>query len=921
LLASPPDLIERLADIAARRSGHTAVEAADATLTYAELDGLSNQLARRLIALGLERDACVGISLPRGAGELLSMLAALKAGGAYLPLDPAHPRDRLQLIVEDARPQVMVVRPDSPFAARPGGAQLLIIDDLKQAGVGYEATPPPVSYDPEQLAYVLFTSGSTGRPKGVEIPRRAFANLLRSLAHTPGMTEEDRLLAVSTTTFDIAGLELFLPLWVGATVVIADRETVLDPRRLSESIDHNAVTVLQGTPTTWRLWMNGGWRGNPRLRLFCGGEALSLELARRLGTCGRQLWNMYGPTETTIYSSIELVAPDTDIITIGKPIDETQFYLLDEALRSVPRGALGEIYIGGSGLARGYRGQAELTAERFVQNPQGPPGDRLYRTGDLGRQLDDGRFECRGRLDDQVKLRGFRIELGEIESILRQAPGVTDAAVVARATDGGQMSLVGYYVVSTTAPEPTVKVLRKFLQSKLPDYMVPSSLVALEKLPVNTNQKIDRQALSQFSPEALARPRSIDPPRNDHERKLVEIWRSLLDSPAIGIKDDFFDLGGTSLQTVSLIVEIEKAFGRSIPLSVILTEPTIEKLAVALGPDVGSRPAVVLLREGSSGAPVFFIHAGDGEILVYRKLALRLREDHPVYGIQPLNRNDAPILHTRLGEMIDYYFDEILKHQTEGPYFLGGLCTGGLIALEVARKLQNAGHTVGMVALIDTAYFNEPMKSLAQKRLQSFSTSFTADAPEQDPLARVLGILRKASRKIARVTAYETRRQTKAAGDAIKVKLLRYFVDRDRALPRFVRDVPAYLVLAQAEKEYVVPERYGGELLLFRATATNLQVHAVVDDRPYVERYADPLLGWEKNVAAVKVHDVPGGHVSMLMEPSVRTLADRIQAHIDAALEVARQSIAGSARRERPPRSNEPGDDSLGGSIVRALPS
>ncbi len=882
----PPDLIEWLAQTAQRREAHPAVQASDATLTYRQLDGLSNRLGRRLLALGVTRDACVGISLPRGAAELVAMLATLKAGGAYVPLDPTHPFDRLQLIVEDAAPAVLVVHPGSPFAdGRAGlsaGTKLLVLSGLADLEADSDATPPPVAHDADQLAYVLFTSGSTGRPKGVEIPRRAFANFLRSVAETPGMTEDDRLLAVATTTFDVAGFELFLPLWVGGTVVIADRETVRDPRRLSATFDRNAITHLVGTPTGFRLLLKGGWRGNDRLCIMCGGEALSPELARELISRSRQLWNLYGPTETTVASTLGLIANGDQPITIGLPIRQTQIQVLDQAMLPVPAGVVGEIYIGGLGLARGYRGRPELTAERFVQDPPGAPGQRLYRSGDLGRQLEDGRLQYAGRVDDQVKVRGFRIELGEIESALRQIPGVRDCAVVTRAAADGETSLVGYLELEPDSG-PDVKEIRRFLQSKLPEYMVPVAFVVLDKLPVNVNQKVDRQALSGRTDETPARPTSIDPPRNEPERKLVEIWKALLGIQSVGVKDSFFDVGGDSLRAVSLMIEIEKDFGRSLPVSALLTDPTIEQLVGLLGPSVEARPSVVLLRAGGQGTPVFFVHDGVGEILLYKNLANWLGDGYPIYGIQPRSRTGCPMVHTRMPDMVGYYADEIRSIQPKGPYLVGGLSTGGIIALEIARKLQHAGQPVGMVALFDTAHVTARAKSLGGKRSPSFSTSLPEGQGGQSLLRRTVGILRTVARKATNRIAYEAGSRSEEARTRLRMKLLKYFMDRDRPLPAFLQEIPPRLILQQIEKAYVAPEPYRGQAVLFRATRKDERLDGtLVDDTPYLELYEDAVFGWKENVTALEVEDVPGGHVSLLMEPNVQTLAARVQAQIDS---------------------------------------
>ncbi len=368
------DVVDAIASRARAAPGRLAVEAPDARLSYGELERVSSRLAQRLRSMGVAPGSRVGVAVPRGAGELVSLLAVLKAGGAYVPLDPAHPIERIRIILEDAAPDVLVAPTGTKLAAAmPPATRLLALDDLQSATEGYGEAPSAEVAAGEQVAYVLFTSGSTGRPKGVEVPRGAFANFLRSMGRTPGMREEDRILAITTTTFDIAGLELFLPLTVGATVVVADKETALDPRRLCQAFERSRATVMQATPATWRLLVEAGWKGAPGLKVLCGGEALSSELAEQLlERCG-ELWNVYGPTETTVWSTLDRVTRP-ERITIGRPIDWTQVYVLDPSQRLVPAGTVGEIAIGGRGLALGYRGRPDLTAERFVPDPFGDGG-------------------------------------------------------------------------------------------------------------------------------------------------------------------------------------------------------------------------------------------------------------------------------------------------------------------------------------------------------------------------------------------------------------------------------------------------------------------------------------------------------------------------------------------------------------------
>ncbi|HEY5283423.1 MAG TPA: amino acid adenylation domain-containing protein, partial [Polyangia bacterium] len=663
------------------------------TLTYRELDQRSNQLANRLRALGVDRESRVGISLPRGALELVTMLATVKAGGAYVPLDPAHPEDRLRGIIKDAEPQVMIVHPGSALATASDG-HTLCLESIDSATEGQpELASPPVA-TPEQLVYILFTSGSTGRPKGVEITRGALANFLGSMARIPGLSEHDRLLAITTTSFDIAGLELFLPLCVGATVVIADKETARDPRKLRQRLEKTDITMLQATPATWRLLLEAGWRGDGKLRMLCGGEALSPALADRLLAAGSELWNVYGPTETTVWSSLEKIVPGYDRITIGGPIDETQMYILDEALGPVPVGQEGEIWIGGLGLARGYRGRPELTAERFVQNPHGPAGDRIYRTGDLGRKLADGRFECLGRLDHQVKIQGFRIELGEIETVLRTVPGVSEALVVADRRDDGDARLVAYWV----GPAERADLIAA-AQRKLPAYMVPAAYVPLQTFPLNTNGKIDRKQLPapDFAEPVKA---SVTRPPTEIETRIAGLWSQVLGSPNVPIDQSFFTLGGTSALALKAVSRMEHELGVELPLQAFFSAPTVEGIAASIGktfsPDA---PIVARLRQGQPERPTLFCLFG---VTIYQDLALELADDRPVFALHiPFRyvpgRDPRPTLQHIAGR----YVELIRRHQGHGPYHLLGICFGGIVAYEVASQLQALGESVAAVTIID----------------------------------------------------------------------------------------------------------------------------------------------------------------------------------------------------------------------------
>ncbi|HEY1576143.1 MAG TPA: amino acid adenylation domain-containing protein [Terracidiphilus sp.] len=556
-----------------------AVRFQDQALTYRQLDQRSQHLARHLESLGVGTEALVGVLLERSIELVVAMLAVLKTGGAYIPLDPSFPKDRLSFMLEDSRAAVLITQESLLATAPASNAVTVCLDRLPHLD-DHDAEipgPPRNAVHSQNRAYVIYTSGSTGTPKGVEVLHRSLTNFLASMQREPGIHASDRLLAVTTPSFDIAGLELYLPLISGARLVIAPKFAVTDGAILARMLEDERITMMQATPMTWRLLLESGWEGSPGLKILCGGEALGRELANRLIETGAAVWNLYGPTETTIWSTLHRLERGEGPVPIGRPIANTQIYVLDNHFEPVPLGAIGELFIGGDGVARGYLDRPDLTASRFLAD-RFRTGGRMYRTGDLARMLPGGVIEYMGRADAQVKLRGFRIELGEIETVLERQPGVRQAVVIVREDSPGDQRLIAY-IVALERDSVTSDMLREALGTKLPDYMVPAAYVFLETFPLTPNRKVDRKALPAPTASATTRSANYVSPRTNSERQVAAIWELLLNNQNVGATENFFDLGGHSLLVIRLQARLRQQFGWEPSLIELFQYPTVASIA------------------------------------------------------------------------------------------------------------------------------------------------------------------------------------------------------------------------------------------------------------------------------------------------------------------------------------------------------
>ena len=546
-------------------------------LTYSELNEYANRVARYLKTAGVQNGELVGLFVSRSLRMVVGVLGILKAGAAYVPLDEKYPAERISFMLRDSNARLLLTE-ERLFAqlANYEGRKIDVDREWDQIAQCSGADLDH-SITNEQPAYVIYTSGSTGEPKGVVVSHRSVVNVLNSTLAQTSLNAMDTMLAVSTLSFDIAVTEIFLPLIVGGQVVIASREVAADAMELARLVTTSKATVMQATPATWRMLIDTGWTGSSQLKVLSAGEAFDRRLADQLLASCAEVWNLYGPTETTIYSGVVQVTAAKGPVPIGPPVANTSFYVLDQFMNPVPIGIYGELYVGGEGLAHGYLNRAELTAEKFVPDPFGnEPGARLYRTGDLVRYREDGKLEFGGRMDHQVKVRGFRIELGEVEAVLSRHESVRAAVVTAQEVRPGEQRLVAYVVGERLL---SASEWRTFLIERLPEYMIPALFISLETLPLLPNGKVNRRALPVPDSSRPELRREFAPPENPTQARLVELWMNVLSLDRVGIHDDFFELGGDSILATRLVSRVRRAFGVELQLRELFWKPTVSELA------------------------------------------------------------------------------------------------------------------------------------------------------------------------------------------------------------------------------------------------------------------------------------------------------------------------------------------------------
>ena len=860
---------------AVERPSAPAVIAAGQALTYAQLDSRANRIAAELQDRGLRRGGLAGVALERSADLLPALLGVWRAGGAYVPVDPSYPSARVGFILEEAAAQVILTQSSVAAGLPSSDAPRLLLDGDREAIERRDPGSPERPADLDGLAYVIFTSGSTGRPKGVMLAHRGLANLMRTMADRPGLGAGETMLGVTTPAFDLSVPDLYLPLSVGATLILASAEQAADPGELARLIEDHEVDLMQATPSTWRMLLDGGWFDRPSLRVVTGGEALPAKLAAELHGRVSELWNFYGPTEATVWSTCARIADPAEV-TIGTELPGVSAQIVDEAGEPVSDGESGELLIGGVQVACGYLNRPDLTAERFVADPRSDsPGARLYRTGDQARRRADGTIDFLGRLDHQVKLRGYRIELGEIEAVLEELPGVAQAAaVVSEEAGAGEPRLVAYAV---PAPGGSVEGprLRRDLAERLPGYMIPAAIVALERLPLTPNGKLDRSALP-APPRVGEGDRELVAPRTALEAELLELWREALGVDSLGVTDDFFDLGVDSLTAGRLFARIEVAYGSRLPMAVLFQTPTIERLAALLGEESHEAPrwpSLVPMRPAGDRTPLFCVHGGAGTVLFYHDLVDALGEDQPVYALQAAGLYGGQAPQRTVEEMAESYLEQLLEARPEGPYAIGGYCYGGMVAFEMARRLRAEGAEVPAVVML-----NAPSAGYNRR----FTPFFDEQGAMVDPEGRVradlaprdaslgAGLRRHAAhgslpRRAAALAAAAGRRARFSA--RAKGRKLRFdaYLRLRRPLPDDLREATAFQTIAARAQQRYEPGVLDTRIVVFRSQGL----------------YHEDDLGWgPHSTAGVESFEVPGEHLTprdLMNEPSVSLVAEGLR--------------------------------------------
>lgn len=875
---------ELFSNTAEKFRGNTAIEYGGRRITYRQLEESSNRLANFLAHSGVEKGSVVAI-YSRDVSEIITaMIGILKAGCAFLPIDPRTPEKRAQAMLAEVSPKWFVVGPDHlegmvravdglsdsitvicpagarPISALPGNIVLAEgYSDFRQSD------KPNTQSDGNDLAYVYFTSGSTGRPKGIMGRLKGIDHFIKWEIKTLGLEPGTRVSQLTNPDFDAFLRDVFVPLCSGGIVCIPDgSEEISVGEGLRDWIDAQRINVVHCVPSVFRSIINAGLMPDSfkalRHVLMAGEPLLPSDVGRWMDVYGDrvQLVNLYGPTETTMTKFFYFVTPadrERKTIPIGKPMEGARAVIVDDRGKACSLGAAGEIYIRTPYRSLGYYGQSELTAEVFVTNPfNNDPADLVYKTGDLGRVLADGNFEFLGRRDHQVKIRGVRIELAEVESLLRTHPAVEDVALTDRDDETGIKYLCAYVVLR----EPTESnVLKDFLAKQLPEYSIPSTFVVMDELPRTPNGKVDRRALPAPGRSRLNLKGELVRPRDLIELQLMQIWEALLNIRPIGMTDNFFDLGGHSLLAIMLLNRVHKAFGRNLPLATLLQNATIEGLANCLREqsDSTSQPTLVEIQPLGSRPPFFCVHSSSGDVLRFANLARNLGMDQPFYGFQARGLDGQQEPFTRISDMAAHYIQVMRELQPEGPYFLGGWSFGGVVTYEMAQQLRAQGQKVDLLALFEAHTWG------TNRQVQRSDKELTASL--LSGMVDELGIDYEKFRQLEPdeqiATLVDEVEKTSSTNTDFAHQITRRYLNVSKTNMRILGDY--------------VPKPYDGKVVLFITSSTP----------EFPEYEEDPTLGWERLTNGVEIYHVPGTHNDMMDEPNVKTLAELLQGCLERA--------------------------------------
>ncbi|MDN3689562.1 non-ribosomal peptide synthetase [Cyclobacterium jeungdonense] len=855
--------------VVSRHGDKTAVFFGQQEMTFDELNIRANQLAGYLLERGLRKGQIVGIVLERSPEFLVSILGILKAGGAYLPIDTGYPDHRIDYMLDDSC--TFFITGMDVIRKSKTQVEKIVWEDFLNKHKDFSSENPGIESVPEDPAYIIYTSGTTGRPKGVVLEHLNLFNFVSVVKEHPGISAKDKVLSISSVSFDIALLETLVSLAFGAQVVVVDKDQRKDPQFIINELEKREITIMFATPSHWKLLLEGGWNQSfDNLRMISGGEPLERKLADRLLPLCAELWNVYGPTETTVYATIKRVQNSEEEITVGKPVLNTQILIMDKFGNPVQKGRKGEIHIAGHGVGKGYLNQPELTKEKFTERRIGDEMPvRVYKSGDLGwiNALDE--LVVSGRLDHQVKIRGYRIELAEVESVIRQLEGVTEAIVKVRKDEHGQGFLTAYLSLDQKVPSNIqewqypdadwVRAWKDQLAQTLSDYMIPTDFIWMKAFPLLENGKVNRNALPDPDRRKVPVSKMSEEVLDPEEKLVANIWKAALGLSSIHKKDNFFEIGGHSLTAVKVMVQLEKVYGIRLPLSVLFKYPTIQKLSQAIKSGVlgdSEWRSLVAIKKTGSKPPLYIVHGGGLNILPFYAVAREMDKEQPVFGIQAkgLDGVEQP-LHT-VEAIASQYLAEILQQNPDGPYFLAGYSLGGIIAFEMASQLKKMGKSVGKLVFFDTYAFqsdhHESLSIRFRNKIRHFLGKRKFDVELLIHHSSIFKRIKKASfeKKLNKIKQRFRPEPEKAESSLLKTYKRVEFVYKE------------------ACRDYKI-NYYDGTIDLIKAKIASGYL-------PDKEGF-----GWKPHARELRVWEAEGEHITMLSPPNDTSFARLLQHVLD----------------------------------------